>query len=180
LTEPLFFDTDCISAFLWVDNECILTKLFHGRIVIPKEVYDELSSPSVNRIKGLKAHVDMLVSSGEAIVKSMETGTDVYSLYRMLTGIPDNGQKIIGKGEAAAIAHTKFSNGILASNNLRDVSYYVKKYNITHYTTGEIMKLALDKSIITEAQGNDIWANMLAKRRRLGFDSFSEYLLSLP
>ena len=24
MTEPLFFDTDCISAFLWVDNESIL------------------------------------------------------------------------------------------------------------------------------------------------------------
>ena len=21
MTEPLFFDTDCISAFLWVDNK---------------------------------------------------------------------------------------------------------------------------------------------------------------
>ena len=48
LTEPLFFDTDCISAFLWVDNESILAKLFPGRIVIPKEVYDELSNPKVN------------------------------------------------------------------------------------------------------------------------------------
>ena len=42
MTEPLFFDTDCISAFLWVNNESILSKLFPGRIVIPKEVYDEL------------------------------------------------------------------------------------------------------------------------------------------
>ena len=53
MTEPLFFDTDCISAFLWVNNESILSKLFPGRIVIPKEVYDELSHPGVNRVKGL-------------------------------------------------------------------------------------------------------------------------------
>ena len=51
MTEPLFFDTDFISAFLWVDDESILAKLFPGRIVIPKEVYDELSHPSVNRYK---------------------------------------------------------------------------------------------------------------------------------
>lgn len=57
MTEPLFFDTDCISAFLWVDNESILSKLFPGRIIIPKEVYDELSHPGVNRVKGLKAQV---------------------------------------------------------------------------------------------------------------------------
>ena len=65
MTEPLFFDTDCISAFLWVDNESILSKLFPGRIVIPKEVYDELSHPGVNRVKGLKARFASFKSSFE-------------------------------------------------------------------------------------------------------------------
>ena len=64
MTEPLFFDTDCISAFLWVNNESILSKLFPGRIVIPKEVYDELSHPGVNRVKGLKAQVDLMLRQG--------------------------------------------------------------------------------------------------------------------
>ena len=54
MTEKLFFDTDCISAFLWVDNESILSKLFPHRIIIAKEVYKELSHPGVNRVKGLK------------------------------------------------------------------------------------------------------------------------------
>lgn len=65
MTEPLFFDTDCISAFLWVDNESILSKLFPGRIIIPKEVYDELSHPGVNRVKGLKAQVDLMLQAGD-------------------------------------------------------------------------------------------------------------------
>lgn len=42
LTNSIFFDTDCISDFLWVNNECILEKLYYGKIVIPKEVYNEL------------------------------------------------------------------------------------------------------------------------------------------
>ena len=61
LTEPLFFDTDCLSAFLWVDNESILAKLYPGRIVIPRQVYNELSHPGLNHIKGLKIQVDTLV-----------------------------------------------------------------------------------------------------------------------
>lgn len=82
MTEPLFFDTDCISAFLWVDNESILSKLFPGRIIIPKEVYSELSHPSVNHVKGLKAQIDIMIKNKEAIVETIMTGTDTYELYR--------------------------------------------------------------------------------------------------
>jgi len=36
MTNKLFFDTDCISSFLWVKEENILIKLYPGRIVLPK------------------------------------------------------------------------------------------------------------------------------------------------
>lgn len=39
---------------------------------------------------------------------------------------PYHGQKIIGKGEAAAITLAKNRKGILASNNLKDVEVYIK------------------------------------------------------
>lgn len=176
MTEPLFFDTDCISAFLWVDNESILSKLFPGRIVIPMEVYNELSHPSVNRVKGLKSQVDLLINSGDAIVETINVNTDTYALYRKLTSNPEKGHKIIGRGEAAAISLAKEKQGIIASNNLRDISDYVKEYGLSHLTTGDIMKMALEAGYIDEAQGNVIWANMIAKRRRLGYNTFSDFL----
>ena len=176
LTEPLFFDTDCISAFLWVDNESILSKLFPGRIIIPKEVYDELSHPGVNRIKGLKAQVDLMLQSGDAAIETIITGTDAYALYCKLTNNPDPGHKIIGRGEAASISLARERSGILASNNLKDVAVYVEEFGLKHMTTGDIMKLAFDKGYINEQQGNVIWANMLSRRRKLGYSSFTEYL----
>lgn len=179
MTDLLFIDTDCISAFLWVDNESILTKLFPGRIVIPKEVYDELSYPGLNMIKEFKKQVDLLVLNGHARIETIDTDTEIYKLYKKLTKNPDSGDKIIGKGEAAAISLAKYNNGILASNNLKDIDRYIKKYNLKHMTTGDIMKMALDDKYITEEQGNIIWANMLAKRRKLGYASFSQFLESL-
>jgi predicted nucleic acid-binding protein len=176
LTEPLFFDTDCISAFLWVDNESILSKLFPGRIIIPKEVYDELSHPGVNRVKGLKAQIDLMLQAGDAAIETIMVGTDTYNLYRKLTVSPDPGHKIIGCGEAASISLAKEKHGILASNNLRDISAYVTEYGLFHLTTGDIMKMALDAGYIDEAQGNIIWANMIARRRKLGYATFSDYL----
>ena len=47
MTDKLFFDTDCISAFLWVKEENILFKLYPNRVVLPKQVFDELSNPSI-------------------------------------------------------------------------------------------------------------------------------------
>lgn len=176
MTEPLFFDTDCISAFLWVDNESILSKLFPGRIIIPKEVYSELSHPGVNHVKGLKAQIDIMIENKEAIVETIMTGTDTYELYRQLTNNPEPGHKIIGRGEAASIALAKEKQGILASNNLKDISIYVREYGLTHVTTGDIMKMEFDAGYINEEQGNTIWKNMIARRRKLGYATFSEYL----
>ena len=42
-TNKIFFDTDCLSAFLWVNNESLLPILYPGKIVIPEQVYVELS-----------------------------------------------------------------------------------------------------------------------------------------
>lgn len=176
MTEPLFFDTDCLSAFLWVDNESILAKLFPGRVVIPKQVYDELSHKGLNHIKGLKSQVDTMVSNGEAKIESIVVGTEIYNLYSKMTTAPDAGHKIIGAGEAAALAMAKECNGIVASNNLKDISDYVSEYGLNHLTTGAIMKEALETGYINEAQGNKIWSDMLHRRRKLGYLSFTDYL----
>ncbi len=173
MTEPLFFDNDCLSAFLWVGYENLLVKLYPGRIMIPGHVYIELSSPGVDH---LRKRVDLLLSSGDAVQKSIETATKEYIIYRKLTSAPDAGHKIIGKGEAAAISLAKCNDGILASNNLKDIADYVKCYGLKHLTTGDILKEALERSFISEAEGNLIWSKMLAKRRKLGFLSFSDFL----
>ena len=89
---------------------------------------------------------------------------------------PASGEKIIGRGEAAGIALTKKYEGTLASNNLRDIAGYVAKYNLKHTTTGDILIEALEKGLITEDQGNQLWAGMLAKRRKLPAVTFTDYL----
>ena len=84
--------------------------------------------------------------------------------------------RLIGNGEAAGIAMVKQRGGTLASNNLRDISSYVEKYTIQHITTGDILLEAMEAGIITEEDGNKIWAGMLRKRRMLPTATFSDYL----
>ena len=171
LTEKYFFDTDCLSAFLWVRGESILVKLFAGRIILPAQVYNEL-----RKVPHLKARADLLKNQHALYIKSMTAGSAEYNDYLQLTTTPEKGMRIIGSGEAAGIVMAKHRGGILASNNLRDILPYVKKYAIPHITTGDILTLAMDVGIITEAEGNAVWTDMLRKRRMLPAATFSAYL----
>lgn len=173
MTDSLFFDTDCLSAFLWVGNENLLIKLYPGKVVIPMPVYDELSHPGISH---LKARVDTLLSNSQITLASIDTGTYGYDLYYRLTVAPLAGHVIIGKGEAASIVLAKIYNGVVASNNLRDINSYIEEFALKHITTGDILMEAYGKSYITEEQGNSLWTSMLSKRRKLGAVSFSEYI----
>ena len=172
MTDDLFFDTDCLSAFLWINNTNILHELYGGRIVLPEPVYQELSNPSIPHIK---QRADTMLRNKDISVKTIDTDTAEYKLYAELIH-SEKGQKSIGRGEAGGIALAKVYNGILASNNYKDIAPYIEKYNLKHIDTGQILLEALERGLITEAEGNHIWSKMLAKKRRLQGNTFSEYL----
>lgn len=171
MTDSYFFDTDCISAFLWVKNESILAKLYPGKIILPMQVYDE-----IKKVPPLLKRIETMKKNNQLSVQSIMVDTEEYKDYYALAVNPPKGEKIIGKGEAAAIALTKKHNGTLASNNVRDIMTYVKKYGLKHIMTGDILMEALDKQLITEDEGNTIWANMINKRRMLPTATFTEFL----
>jgi len=174
LIDVVFFDNDCISSFLWVKAEHILISLFSGNMIIPQQAYDELSNPYTPH---LKTRADIMINNGDASVQSLLTGSPEFSLYLKLTSKPDKGQRIIGRGEASVIALALKFGGIIASNNLSDVKSYAQEYNLEHITTGDIMIKAHDISLITEAEGNNLWSAMQAKKRKIGSASFTEYLM---
>lgn len=70
----------------------------------------------------------------------------------------------------------KFNEGILASNNLRDVKKYTHEFNLKLITTADILIDAFTELYIDETEANKIWADMLKKQRKLPAASFSEYL----
>lgn len=175
MTNELYFDTDCISAFLWINNTNILHELYGGKMVLPEPVYQELSNPCITH---LKQQADQLVKVNDMSIKTIDLGAEEYKIYNALINGAD-GRIIIGKGEASGIALAKTYNGILASNNYKDIKTYIDEYNLRHIDTGHILKEALDKGLITELDGNNIWSQMLSKRRMLPARSFTDYLGSI-
>ena len=172
MTNELFFDTDCLSAFLWINDTNILHELYGGKIVLPEPVYQELSNPSIPHIK---QRADFMINNKDAFVKKIDVDTEEYRLYTTLIR-GEKGKKCIGRGEASGIALAKIYNGILASNNYKDIASYIEKYNLKHIDTGQILIEALEKGLITQAEGENIWRKMLLRKRRLPAKTFVEYL----
>lgn len=71
MTKPLIFDTDCLSAFLWVNQQSLLVQLYPGQIVIPSEVLTELSFPGIAH---LKARINLMIINKDVKLASIQTG----------------------------------------------------------------------------------------------------------
>jgi hypothetical protein len=92
MTEQIFFDTDCLSAFLWAGNENLIVQLYRSRIVLSQQVYDE-----IRKVPPLKRRTDNLLTSRDVILTSIVVGTPESDLYMKLTTNPDAGYRIIGR-----------------------------------------------------------------------------------
>ena len=79
MTEKIFFDSDCVSAFLWVERQSLLGLLYPGRIVIPDAVYRELSNPAVRQ---LRERIDKMLAMHFARLEHIDLRTEEYGLYQ--------------------------------------------------------------------------------------------------
>lgn len=172
MTNAIYFDTDCLSSFLWVKEQRILLVLYQGRIHIPQAVYDEFCYPGIEH---LKAILDSLIKDNLIIKDILSSESDEEKLYYHLIHNPEHGRKVIGKGEASAIALSKERKGILASNNLKDVQLYIDLYGLESLTTSTIMLKVVEDSLVSEEDANRIWTQMILKKRKLPFSTFTEF-----
>ncbi|MBR5504091.1 MAG: nucleic acid-binding protein [Methanobrevibacter sp.] len=169
--KPTIYDTDCLSCFVTINYTEILEELFE-KIYIPIEVYDEFNNQKTIKLKN---RIDRLIEKGFVEILDTCTDSEDYELFLQLYSDFYN-DKPIGKGESAVIVMAKKYNGIVASNNTKDIIPYIKKYGLERITTGDILIMAFKKGLINEKEGNSIWFKMLAYGRWLNAETFSDYL----
>lgn len=170
--KPIFYDTDVLSCFLSIHDVTLLKKLFE-KVIIPYEVFKELK-----RAPFIFGDVIKLMDENFIEVRDEDAGSEAHKLFLSLHY--GYGFNPIGKGEAAAISLAVVYDGILASNNTKDVSDAVKHFNIVRIKTGDIFVKAFNEGLISEKQANVLWKKMISKNRYLTADSFSEYLKDNP
>ena len=76
--KEIFYDTDCLSCFISINDVTILKQLFE-RVIIPYEVYEEFS-----RVIILKMRVDELHYEGFLEIKDFDVESESYNLFLKL------------------------------------------------------------------------------------------------
>ena len=169
-----FYDTDCLSSFLLTDNWSILESLF-DEIVIPYAVYEELTAKGspykiVDNLEFLIGK--KFIKINDIDINSVEHRwyDDIRIEYQMNRRFP------IGEGELQALALAIPNGGILASNNLSDIAYFVKKYRLPLLTSAYILALSCDKGHLTYEEAKFAWKQMNNKGLRMpgSFDNYYE------
>lgn len=169
MTKPVFYDTDCLSSFLQI-NRIDLLKKEYSKIIISAEVKDELFNK--NTPEKVKTRLTSLIQTRYVEIKDLEFGSDEFNQYYSF--ITDDKTEDVGKGELSVISLAIAKNGILASNNLNDVCYFVKKYNLEHVTTSKIIVTCYEKGYLTFDEVDKIWEE-LRKNPKHPQMSFKEF-----
>mgnify|MGYP003297571209 CR=1 FL=1 len=144
IKKQVFYDTDCLSSFLDINDWSILKSLF-DEIIIPLAVYNEffaLGTPP-HIIDNLNILVDekfVKVQELNPFSDDIDNYLDICNEYELNNQIP------IGEGEAQAMALVISNNGILASNNFRDIKYFVDKYKMPLLTSAYMISIAFDSN----------------------------------
>ena len=135
----VFADTDCLSCFIMIDRTDILEGLYDN-ITIPTYVYEEfLKAPYY-----IRKQIEALVKKEFIIIKALDTNEEIDLFYKFKHNIYK--KEIIGNGEASALTLAKLYDGILASNNSKDVELTVKMENIHWIKAGDILEFAIDSN----------------------------------
>lgn len=172
LNKPVFYDTDCLECFLFVDAGHILEELF-SKIIIPEQVYSEIMAENTPAIvkKNFKNLKNRFVEIKEISFLSQE-----YTTYNLIKkGLWSKTGKICGSGESAAITLAHLNNGLVASNNLSDVEEYIESLDIELITSSMILSKAVERDIISKENADDLWKGMINKGIKLPKESFSDY-----
>lgn len=172
LNKPVFYDTDCLECFLFVDAGYILEELF-SKIIIPEQVYSEIMAENTPAIvkKNFKNLKNRFVEIKEISFLSQE-----YTTYNLIKkGLWSKTGKICGSGESAAITLAHLNNGLVASNNLSDVEEYIESLDIELITSSMILSKAVERDIISKENADDLWKGMINKGIKLPKESFSDY-----
>lgn len=177
IDKIIFYDADFLFCFLFIDEVSLLKKAFK-EIIVPKQVYDELTKK--RSPQNVKNTIINLKNSGFIKVRVIDLYSKEYIPYKSIkNGNWHEDFRKLGKGESAALAFAIKNEGVIASNNLADIKYYVDKYDLPLLTTSYFLALAVDEEIISFDKACDMYDRMIVKGRDMPCNKFKDYYNSL-
>lgn len=174
--KPIFYDSDFLICFLEIGEVELLFNLF-SKIVIPSPVYLELSKEQSPKI--IKDTLKSLIDEKKVEVKELEFNTQEYIKYLCIKKGYWTNNKPIGMGESSAMALAIVNNGIIASNNLKDIFEICKEFDVPILTSAIFLAKLYELNFISMNHAERIWKKILDINQILPKGTFGEYFEEL-
>lgn len=168
--DKIYFDTDCLSSFIMTNNTGLLIKLYGERCRVTSIVSMEFS-----KVKRIYKDLIQYQNTGLFKEEEIDLPSEEFKIFDLLRKGDENHPKI-GDGEASVIALAYINDATMASNNLKDIAYYIEYYKLNNLTVADILYEAIEQKIIIKAEAEKIWQDMRRCGRKLPFDTYEEWL----
>lgn len=164
--KKILLDSDVIRHFIKGDHLLELPKLFPDRLLMLQNVKNELC-----RSKNLVLIVNNFILFNK--IEEMDFPTDDKQVLKAYAELIAEGR---GDGESSIMAVARYHKHIVASSNLKDIKNYCNTHQITYLTTMDILKIAMEEGVLTEAECDYFIYKVKSSGSKLPVNTMSEYL----
>lgn len=163
----IVIDADVLIHFSKGGCMSLLPKIFpEYSYVILSVVYDEVKPP-------IRTQLDNTMTLlGEMTVRDFLPKGEMKREYAML-------KTKFGRGESACMAYCKFTNNVIGSSNLKDISDYCEQNGVTYLTTIDFLYYAIRRGLMSVDEAQQFVVEVVAKGSKLPFVDFSTYVSSV-
>lgn len=163
----IVIDADVLIHFSKGGCMSLLPKIFpEYSYVILSVVYDEVKPP-------IRTQLDNTMTLlGKMTVRDFQPKGEMKREYAML-------KTKFGRGESACMAYCKFTNNVIGSSNLKDISDYCEQNGVTYLTTIDFLYYAIRRGLMSVDEAQQFVVEVVAKGSKLPFVDFSTYVSSV-
>lgn len=162
--EPkILLDADVVIHFVKAGYQMKLTAIFPGRLLMLDKVKQELVK---RRSEALG--IENFLHWSKIPIEPMPKDIEILKEYATL-------KKMRGDGESACMAVARFRKEYIASSNVKDIKDYCELHDIFYYTTVDVLEVAMENEIMTEAECDTFIFEVKQKGSKLPCNSMAEY-----
>lgn len=167
----LVFDADVLIHFMQAGCFSDLKRIYpNNKKAVLQKVYDELQV-----YKDSKVMLDSAIDTFKFLeLINFPISPEMMKEFAHLTSSLMN----LGKGESACMSYCKFTQDVVVSSNLSDVSRYCELHEIKLLTTMDLIHWALNNHVYSEENCNNFFALVQKKGGKLPFKTIQEYEIS--
>lgn len=161
----IVLDADVIIHFAKGEMLSMLPNVFPDyEFVVLDIVKQEVKKPILTQLQNQMA---LLRNIREV---SLDSSTEQLREYARLVSVMG-----LGRGESACMVYCRFNNDVVGSSNLRDITDYCEKHQITYLTTNDFLYYGIKHNVWTKQEAESFVTKVNDRNSKVPVVDFDTY-----